>query len=118
MYYLACHQDLRRDPQFADIWLVCAGFFGVHVARQMVVVLVIIAIFRPRVCLVGCFGITSWFYKKGCDQISAKRGPVSIFLVEVNTEALGSKLNSRQSEYGMVRGESIGPQSKYQVNIK
>ena len=37
--------------------------------------------------------------KMDVDQISAKRGPASRFVVEANTEALVSKSNSRQSEY-------------------
>ena len=46
-------------------------------------------------------------------QISAKRAPDSRFVVEGNIEALVSKLNTRRSEYVMVRGWSIQPQNEY-----
>ena len=39
---------------------------------------------------------------KGGKQISAKRGPASRFVVEANTKALVSKLNSRRSEYVLI----------------
>ena len=48
--------------------------------------------------------LTTWNYKTGLNQISAKRGPDSSFIVEVNTEVLVSKSNSKRSKYVMVWG--------------
>ena len=49
----------------------------------------------------------------GRNQISAKRGPASRFVIEANHKPLQPKSNSRQSKKMMVRGWSIQPQSKY-----
>ena len=46
-------------------------------------------------------------YWKYPNQILANRGPALRFVIEANTEALVSKLNSRRSEYVMVRRQSI-----------
>ena len=59
-----------------------------------------------------------WTQSIGPQQISAKRGPASWFVVEANTEALESKSNSRLSESVMVRGRSICHRSEYQIAFK
>ena len=47
------------------------------------------------------------------NQIPAKLGPASRFIIKVKQKPLISKLNSRRSKKWMVRGQSIQPQSEF-----